>query len=279
MALPMIRAALGWLRLLWRLPAFVVLSLGCSMPLLAAGWFVPAEIHVRWQDRVFRFWARLTLRILGVRLRWEGEPPRPPFFVVSNHLSYLDLPVLARGLPCVFVAKAEIDTWPIIAAASRSVGTLFIDRSRKLDVARVIEEVRRVLASGRGVVVFPEGTSGSGDEILPFRSSLLELPATLAMPVYHATIHYRTPAGEPPARDVVCWWGGTHLGPHLMRFLRLPRVEAWVRLGDEPFLHADRKALAEALRNAVVRNLEQLRGEIGEETPLPAGEGKTLSRR
>jgi len=256
----MIRAALGWLRLLWRLPGFAILSLGCSMPLLAAGWLVPAKIHARWQDRVFRFWARLTLRIFGVRLRWEGGAPRPPFFVVSNHLSYLDMPVLARGLPCVFVAKAEIDTWPVIAAASRSVGTLFIDRSRKRDVSRVIEEVRRVLASGRGVVVFPEGTSGSGDEVLPFRSSLLELPATLALPVYHATIHYRTPEGEPPARDVVCWWGGTHLGPHLMRFLRLPRVEASVRVGAEPLTNPDRKALSESLRDAIVRDFEEMLG-------------------
>jgi 1-acyl-sn-glycerol-3-phosphate acyltransferase len=254
---------MSWLRLIGRvvglfavtLWAFVVLDLG--LPFRRR-----PESRARLQDGVFRRWSRGVLWILGVRLTLDGPPignANPPRFLVSNHLSYIDIPVLASQLPCAFVAKAEIARWPVAGHACRLVDTLFIDRSRKRDLTRVLAEVHRLLAAGRTVTLFPEGTSGSGDALLPFRSSLLDLPAEAHVPVSHAAIHYTAPPGWPVARQSVCWWGNAPLLPHACTLLRLPWIDARVRFSPAPLHDDDRKRLSQALAEAISRDYEILR--------------------
>jgi len=225
----------------------------------AYGWALTASIflrpwpglRVRQQGRAFRLWCRTLCRLFGVRVMTTGRPPRPPFFLVSNHLSYIDILVLGTELPCVFVAKAEIDAWPLFGALCRSVNTIFIDRRAKRELPHVLRTIETTLAAGQGVVIFPEGTSWAGDRVLPFRSSLLDLPARLGYAVHHATLSYRVPEGAAPAHLAVTWWGDMPLRPHLREFLRLPWVEAELRFGAEPIADDDRKRLTERLREAV----------------------------
>lgn len=252
-------SALSWLRLTWRLLAAGFVTF---LAFLALTFGLPfrrePRARARYQDRVFQRWSVALLRVLGVRLAWDQPPPEGAHFLVSNHLGYLDIPVLASRIPCSFVAKSEIGSWPIAGPLCRSVDTLFIDRSRKRDLPRVLSEVRRLLDAGRTVAVFPEGTSGSGDGLLPFRSSLLDLPASLGVPVLHAALHYRAPPGWPEARHSVCWWGNAPLLPHLRTLLRLPWVEAHVRFAAAPLAESDRKRLSEGLAAAIARDLEIL---------------------
>ena len=133
---------------------------------------------------IFRVWARLCLRVIGGRLRVEGSPPRAPFLLVCNHLSYVDIPVLAACTDAWFVAKMEIRAWPLVGVLCRSVGTIFIDRKLTRDVLRVNELVEDVLRRGYGVVIFPEGTSTQGFEVGRFRTSLLDYPARNGMQVH-----------------------------------------------------------------------------------------------
>jgi len=212
--------------------------------------------RVRFQGRAFRFWCRWLCRVFGIRVAVEGVPPRPPFFLVSNHLSYLDILVLGTELPCIFVAKAEIDRWPLFGALCRSVNTIFIDRKSKRELHRILGEIETTLAAGQGVVIFPEGTSGPGDEVMPFRSPLLDLPARLGRQVTWAAISYAVPAGSPPAHLCVTWWGEMPLVPHLRGLLRLPRIDARLVLGDETFAESDRKVLAQRLRAAIAARFE-----------------------
>ena len=124
-------------------------------------------------------------------------------------------------------------------------------RGRRRDLKRVISEVEARLAAGRGVVIFPEGTSTKGDAVQPFKASVFEVPIRTGTPVSYAALHYHTPEGAPPAHVSVCWWGDMPFVPHLMDLLALPSVRATVTFGPEPVLAADRKSLAVQARRAV----------------------------
>lgn len=232
------------------LAAYLSALLGWPLAVFGERW------RVRWQGRVFQLWSRALCAILGVRVASRGPVPRPPFILVSNHLSYLDIILLGTRLPCVFVAKSEIDGWPIFGALCRSVGTIFIERQAKRRLPQTLDQVEQALAAGQGVVIFPEGTSGAGDVVLPFRSSLLDLPARLDRPVHHATLGYRSPDPGAPTHLAVTWWGDMPLGPHLRALLELPWIEASLDFGRDAIRNTDRKRLAESLHAAVRESFE-----------------------
>lgn len=201
-------------------------------------------------------WSRASLWLMGVRVRFEGELPTGPYFMVANHLSYVDIPVLLSRLDARFLAKSEIASWPVIGLLARSTGTLFIDRSRKRDLTRVLPLVRSVLDRGTGVIVFPEGTSTAGAEVERFKPSLFEVPAETGAEVRSAALHYHAPVGPLPAWQAVCWWGDAPFGPHFLDFLKQPRTEATVTFSAKTLVGGsesavDRKTLARAAQTAV----------------------------
>jgi 1-acyl-sn-glycerol-3-phosphate acyltransferase len=243
------------LRAGFRLAAAAVVTLIAYLLALAATALgvVSRRAAVRGQGFAYQLWSKGLCRIFSVRVAVTGTPPVPPFLLVSNHLSYVDILALGTKLPCVFVAKAEIDGWPIFGAICRSVNTIFIDRRMKRKLPGILERIERSLDARQGVVIFPEGTSSAGDGVLPFRSSLLELAAGLGRPVHHVTINYAVPEGEMPPHLSVAWWGEMPLGEHLKNFLALPRVDATLDFGEAPIAAGDRKALAADLHREVVR--------------------------
>ncbi len=241
----------GTVRVGGLLAVFTVFPLVHALGLAATAGRPKARAH--WQGRLLRLWSRALLGVFGVRVTWKGPEPEPPFLLAANHLGYLDILVLASRLHTTFVAKAEIAGWPVLGPLCGSFGTLFVDRSRKSDIPRLLGRLERALAAGSGVVFFPEGTSSPGVDVLPFRSPLLALPAASGHPVHAAALTYRTRPGDRPAHLSVCWWGDMPFGSHLLPLLGLARIEAIVAVAPEPLVDADRKALALALREAVCR--------------------------
>lgn len=210
--------------------------------------------RARAHSSMVRRWARVAAWCLSMRVIVEGAPPKPPFFLVCNHLSYLDVIALLTCVDGTFLGKSEIASWPLLGALARGVGTLFIDRTRKRDLVRVSELLRRELRDGRGIVVFPESTSSPGDAILPFKASTLEVAVEFGLPVHCASIRYETPPGAAPARLAVCWWGDMSFTPHIFEMTALPGFTARIRFAAEPVRGSDRKALAHSAR-AVVSTL------------------------
>lgn len=206
----------------------------------------PLSERTRWAQ----VWSRRALRILAVELNCEGSPP-PTGLLVSNHLSYLDILVFASLSPAVFVANSGIRSWPVFGWFARMAGTVFIERARRGDVAPTGREIARLLAGGNRVVLFPEGTSSNGRQVLTFKSSLFEPVVGARHRVFAAGLRYALTEGS--VENDLCFWGDMIFFPHLLKLLTCGKVRAWIRFAEVLEPAADRKALARQLHAEVVR--------------------------
>lgn len=223
---------------------------------LYAAWFVCAPFvpnGVLWRQTIFELWARAFRRIARMQIEIVGKPPQPPFFLVSNHLSYADVPALRAACAGVFVAKGEIEKWFLAGRICRDMGTIYINRQNRRDIPRAGGEIIERLEAGEGVIVFPEGTSTRGETVLPFNSSFLEFAAKSNLPVHYAAIGYKTPPNEPlKASDAVCWWRDNSLVAQMFLLFQLREFSAVITFGNEPVSSGDRKELARLLREKVL---------------------------
>lgn len=252
------RAILGHLRALLRMVLLAV-TLSCLviswiLPLLVGLFSKRAKAHLR--VRQASVWARVALRVMGIRVTRDGDAPRPPFFLVSNHLSYIDVLVLWSQVDVYFLAKSELGGWPVLGPLIRAAGTLFIDRSKARGVLPAIEAVREKLSLDCGTLVFAEGTSSSGESLLPLRTNLFEVPARGDFPVRVACLHYATDDPRHPPRMEVAWWGDMAFGGHFYRLLTMRRVRARVRFAPEEIHGSDRKVLAAEVAEVMERIFE-----------------------
>ena len=147
--------------------------------------------------------------IAGARRRTVGRPLRRDVFFVSNHLSWLDIPVLAGRNGSAFIAKGELARVPLIGWLCRLNRTVFVDRAARMDIARQIETVRAALADTWAITIFPEGTTGDGHGLRPFKASLLAVldpppPGVMVQPVlidYGAATPEIAWTGDEPGLD------------------------------------------------------------------------------
>ncbi len=194
--------------------------------------------------------ARRILRSLGIRYRIEGETPTRGL-VVSNHLSYVDILVLSAAMPCFFVAKIEVGGWPFFGMAARIAGTLFLDRSSPASAISVTEQMKERLKLPIPVpmLLFPEGTSTDGRQVLRFHSRLIDPATSLGAPITAAAIRY-VPEGGAEEREL-CWYDDQLFLTHLWKLLGAVGFSADVRFG-EPRVYTDRRVAADATHDEIV---------------------------
>lgn len=236
---------------IWKGLRFVAATLGWHGLYVLARPLLREPRRMRFRQRIFRGWARSIQGITGMRARVSGAPPSGPFVLVTNHLSYLDIPLIASTIDGVFIAKSQVAGWPVMGRVCADMGTIFLNREDIGDIPRVTALMEAALARGEGVVLFPEGTSSPGGEVLTFHPPLLAAAARLGVPVHYAALHYAAPAGHAPAHLSVCWWGDMEFTEHLAGLFALPGFDATLRFGDAPILDHNRKTLARSLQAAV----------------------------
>jgi 1-acyl-sn-glycerol-3-phosphate acyltransferase len=124
------------------------------------------DVRDRWTGR----WSAALLRLFSIRLEVYGEIPPPDRgrLVVANHRSTIDIGIVLRLFGGHMVSRADLSQWPLVGAAARRVGTVFVDREDAASGASAIREIRQLLKDGRTVNIFPEGTTYEGDEVRPF---------------------------------------------------------------------------------------------------------------
>ena len=223
------------------LRAFLVLLLALPLILLLA---IVQAFALRFAPALSRripIWInRIILVALGVRLHVRGEPSgRRPLLLVSNHVSWLDIPVLFALAPVRFVAKSEVGDWPVIGWMARLARTVFIERGNHGTVKDKAREVEDALRAGDLVVIFPEGTTSDGNRVLFFKSGLLgavrESMGEEALDVQPLSITHTHASGLPLGRATrhhAAYPGGVRLGDSLLRVLREGSLDIAVDWGE-----------------------------------------------
>jgi len=230
---------------LWTPAWFLVWGVGTLLTLP-----VP-RARLRWRQFSVRHWAQGMNRLLGMRRRVLGRPPNPPFILVTNHLSYLDILLLHASVNGVFIAKREMRSWPLLGPLAQVMGTIWVNRKVRRDAVRVLDRIDEAIARGDGVMIFPEGTTSAGVSVTPMKPALLDWAARELYPVHYAAITYRTPPRGPPADLALCWWGAVPFGRHVMRVLRMSGFEGIVDFGPDPVTAPTRGELAQRLHDAI----------------------------
>lgn len=227
---------------------------------IVAGLLVCLPLHYLW--RLFRRrspWPRVFLgwvgRAAGMRVRVVGTPLRSHVLFVSNHLSWLDIMLIAGASGAAFVSRDDIARWPVIGWLAGLNDTVYVARADRRAVQGQADALRAALATGRAVALFPEGTTEGGDAVLPFRASLL---ASLVPPLPGIRLQPVALDYGPAARDIA-WVGAEPAGANAKRVLSR-KVTTPVTLHFlapiDPAAMPDRKKLAEASRAEIVAALD-----------------------
>ena len=171
---------------------------------------------------------RLICRLLGIHLVRRGtiSAHRPTLFV-SNHTSYLDIEIMGAAIEGSFVSKAEVSRWPIFGWLAKLQRTIFVERADRAGAARQRDEIRGRLDDGDNLILFPEGTSGDGMHLLPFKSALFAAAEDDRVVVQPVSVVYRLLDGIPLGRfyrPFFAWYGDMTMAPHLWNMLGLGRL-------------------------------------------------------
>lgn len=196
-----------------------------------------------------RFFSRIV-RGFGLEITVEGTPMKPTMFIV-NHISWADIPVLASVLDADFVAKSDIESWPVLGKLARRYDPVFVARERRSGSHTQADDIRARLDAGRSVILCPEGTTSDGTTILPFRTSLFAAADAVdtIQPVVIRYLDMDGSALSPERQRAVAWIDDDEL---LAGAARVAREQTLVHLTFLEPLRAshfpDRKSLAEAAR-------------------------------
>lgn len=124
-------------------------------------------------------------RIAGAKISVAGQPAKKGGFLLANHISWLDIPVIASVTGSAFIAHSGLAEHGFLKWLCQLNGTVFVARHDRRSVHTQIENVRAALTDTGALTVFPEGTTSDGHSLLPFKSSLLSaldpLPAGIAI--------------------------------------------------------------------------------------------------
>jgi len=227
---------------------------------MAAGLLACLPLHYVW--RLFRLpspWPRRFLgwvgRSAGMRVRVVGKPLRSHVLYLANHLSWLDIMVIAGASGAAFVSKDEVAGWPVLGWLAKLNKTVFIARTERKAVRGQADALRAALATGQPVALFPEGTTEGGVDVLPFRASLLAslFPPLPGIKVQPVAIDYGAAGHD------IAWVGEEAAGANARRVLsRAGSIPVTLHFlaPINPAEAADRKVLAERSRREIVAALQ-----------------------
>lgn len=215
-------------------------------------WFAFPRLSTPQRHTGVQMWARKMLSVLGLQLQVKGQVPESgPVLLVANHISWIDIVVLHAVRHCRFVSKDAVARWPLIATLANAGGTLYITRESRRDALRVMHSMVECLHDGDVLAIFPEGTTGDGQALLPFHANLLQAAIVANAPVHPVALSFID--GQTGARSFApCYVGSDTLLQSLWRTVRAQHIVAVVHFGDPEYAQGrSRRVWATDLRNII----------------------------
>lgn len=210
------------------------------------------QLHHLQQHALVQAWAATMLVRVGVQLEVKGLPPaKGPVLIVSNHISWLDIPLLHAARHCRFISKSDVKGWPIIGTLATAAGTLYIQRSSRRDALRMVSAMEEAFKRGEILAVFPEGTTGDGRSLLSFHSNLLEAAVQCNAPVQPVGLRFIDgKTGE--TSYAATYVGNETLIGSIWRVLSADQLQAVVHYGEpQEAAGRDRRSWAKDLHAEV----------------------------
>jgi 1-acyl-sn-glycerol-3-phosphate acyltransferase len=244
-------------------PALLLVAFGIVTPMAMVVQRVLLATSPEGARQFPKFYHRSILRLFGIRVRHVGTPiTTGPTLIVTNHVSWLDIPVVSSLYPVSFVAKREVGTWPFFGTLARLQRSVFVDRDRRHSAGTSRDEMGERLDAGDTLVLFPEGTSSDGNGILPFKTAFFGAAVHAGVAVQPMAIAYRGHRGLPMGRrfrPFYAWYGDMDLAPHLWGAIAAGPIEITVvTLDPIPYdPTVDRKSLAARCEDLIRRALIQ----------------------
>jgi 1-acyl-sn-glycerol-3-phosphate acyltransferase len=207
-----------------KLIVFAVSSITLIFAVLLFGKLIP--FFDKWLPVIFH---KLLIWLLSIQIELEGEidTSNNSNLYISNHLSYLDIPILGSTFPMRFVAKSEVEVWPLFGFLAKLGRTIFISRKRS-DSLDQKNKIFKSLSSDEKVFIFPEGTTSDGNRVLDFKSSSFSALEGQNFSIQPIVIVYSDLNGIPInrwLRPVIAWYGDMDLKPHLLKLASLRSIK------------------------------------------------------
>ena len=249
------RAFSNPLRALWRLLAVSLVSFYFFLSYHLTRPFLPKGVSTL--PRSLRYthrWTRGLLRVLGWKVRVEGNPPPQGSLLAPNHMGHADIVAISSAIPTFFVAKAEVAGWPVVGYLFRKAEHIIVTREGSRELPATIGEIQKRLEAGFNVCIFLEGTSTGGDRVLPFFPALAQPAIAAGAPLVPMAIRWRPRDRRIDVSEDIAYWKEEHVfAPHAWRLIGFKGIEVEVAFGD-PILPQGRKRgeLAEQARRRVL---------------------------
>ncbi len=253
-------------RFLYRFLGFIVLTISFLISAF--------RIHFKTKDPVERmnrfsanahYFTGVVCRFFNIKIKVVNEIPKnQPGLIVGNHMGFIDVLVMNSLISSLFVTSNEIKETPFLGLLCEMGGCLFVERRSRMNISNELNEIVTYLKKGFNVILYPEATSHNGEEILPFKRTLLTAAAYAQVPIRPYCFNFTSINGDPfnlKYRDAVCWYGPISFAQSFISCASLKEVVVDVEFVEPVHTKPgdDRAKVADHVRELIVKKFRPVR--------------------
>lgn len=244
---------------------YVIGGLAAVLAVIVPSQMIAMRLKLKAAETIPLGFHRSILFLLGIRVTTIGAPSEDgPTLLVANHASYIDIPIIGSYGKMSFIAKSEVEDWPVMGFLCKLQRTVFVERGRRSRTLHHRNLIQERLLAGDRLILFPEGTSSDGNRVLAFKSALMSVadvevtmpdgtvakPAIQPMSVAYTRLH-GMPLGR-ERRTFFAWYGDMDMLPHLLDLVAIGPLDVTVEF------HAPVKADGFSSRKALTHHCERV---------------------
>jgi 1-acyl-sn-glycerol-3-phosphate acyltransferase len=208
-------------------------------------------------SKIVNWICRLCCQFFGVHVHIVNEPPKgSPGLIVGNHMGFIDILASGSVRPMLYVTSKEMHETPVLGLLTEMGGCIYVERRSRLGIQNELKHIIQALKEGLNVCLYPEATSTNGEQVLPFKRTLMTAAAHAQVPIYPYVINFKSVEGQPFSlknRDSVCWYGDISFVTSMIAAFSLKYVEVEIEFLQPvyPKVEDDRALLADQLHSMI----------------------------